>query len=223
MTRSERTQPARALLDRIRAELTPHDDDNRLVPRIAAGTAPRAVFAAIAAEELRITDSDWRSVHTLAARADEPHARALFSALAPGEQQAHHLLDGLVAAAGPDTGAQQPRPGCQAYPAFMAWLALNGAAAEVIVALSTNLAAFGRYCAAVAVGMRTHYGFDDDACAFFDFYAAGAPELEENALAAVQAGLDSGQLDPDEARMYARLFQSYELMFWNSLAEEFAG
>ncbi|WP_330228711.1 hypothetical protein OHA40_21670 [Nocardia sp. NBC_00508] len=222
MTRSERTQPARALLDRIRAELAPYDD-NRLVPRIAAGTAPRATLAAIAAEELRITDSDWRSVHTLAARADEPHARAFFSALAPGEQQAHHLLDGLVAAAGPDTGAQQPRPGCQAYPAFMAWLALNGAAAAVIAALYTNLAAFGRYCEAVAAGMREHYGFDDDACAFFDFYTADATEIEEKALAAVQAGLDSGRLDPDEARTYSRLFQSYELMFWNTLADEFAG
>lgn len=223
MTYSERTLPARTLLDRIQAELAPHDDDNRLVPRIAAGTAPRAVFAAIAAEESRITDSDYRSVHTLAARADEPHARAFFTALAPGELQAHELLDGLVAAAGPDTGAEQPRPGCQTYPAFMAWLALNATAAEVIVALSTNLAAFGRYCGAVAVGMRAHYGFDDDACAFFDFYAAGAPELEEKALAAVQAGLDSARLDPDEARTFSLLFQSYELMFWNTLADEFGG
>ncbi|MBF6299432.1 transcriptional regulator [Nocardia amamiensis] len=223
MTRSERTQPARALLDRIQAELAPYDDDNRLVPRIAAGTAPRAVFAAIAAEELRITDSDWRSVHTLAARADELHARAFFSALAPGEQQAHQLLDGLVAAAGPDTGAERPRPGCQAYPAFMAWLALNGAAAAVIVALYSNLAAFGRYCEAVAAGMRSHYGFGDAACAFFDFYTADVPEIEKKALTAVQAGLDSGRLDPEEARTFARLFQSYELMFWNTLADEFAG
>ncbi|WP_067464048.1 transcriptional regulator [Nocardia amamiensis] len=223
MTQSEWTLPARTLLDRIQAELAPQDDDNRLVPRIAAGTAPREVFAAIAAEELRITDSDWRSVHTLAARADEPHARAFFTELAPGEQQAHHLLDELATAAGPDTGVQQPRPGCQAYPAFMAWLALNGGAAEVIAALHANLAAFGRYCGAVAVGMRAHYGFDDAACAFFDFYTAGAPELEDKALAAVQAGLDSGRLDPDEARTFARLFQSYELMFWNTLADEFAG
>ncbi|WP_040782167.1 transcriptional regulator [Nocardia pneumoniae] len=223
MTQSEWTLPARTLLNRIQAELAPHDDDNRLVPLIAAGTAPLAVFAAIAAEELRITRSDWRSVHTLAARADEPHARAFFTALAPGEQEAHHLLDGLVAAAGPDTAAEQPRPGCQAYPAFMAWLALNGAAAAVIAALYTNLAAWGRYCGEVAAAMRTYYGFDDDACAFFDFYTADVPEIEAKALAAVQAGLDSGQLDPDEARTFARLFQSYELMFWNTLADEFAG
>ncbi|MDT7598877.1 MAG: hypothetical protein QOK26_954, partial [Pseudonocardiales bacterium] len=36
-----------------------------------------------------------------------------------------------------------------------------------------------------------------------------------------QAGLDAGTLDQRRVRQYARLFQSYELMFWNTLAETF--
>jgi hypothetical protein len=214
---------ARELLDQIQAELAPHDDDNRLVPLISAGRAPRAVFAAIAAEEQRITRSDWRSFHALAARSDEPHARAFFGGLAPGEQQALGMLDALVAVAGADQGTELPRPGCQAYPAYVAWLALNGEPSEVAAGIYANFAAFGRYCKAVAAGMREHYGFADDACAFFDFFAADVPEIEQQALAAIQAGLDAGRLDPGEARLFARLFQSYELMFWNTLADEFPG
>ncbi|WP_328603855.1 transcriptional regulator [Amycolatopsis sp. NBC_00345] len=215
------TSPARELLHAIQAELAPRDADNRLVPLVATGRAARAVFAAIAAEEKWIVRSDWRSFHELAARADEPRAREFFGGLAPGEQLALGKLDALVAAAGADPGTELPRVGCQAYPAYFAWLALNGESAEVAVAIFANFAAWGRYCGSIAAGMREHYGFDDDACAFFDFFAADAPGIEDQALAAIQAGLDAGRLDADRARTYARLFQGYELMFWNTLAEEF--
>ncbi|WP_326565638.1 transcriptional regulator [Amycolatopsis rhabdoformis] len=214
-------EPARELLSEIQRELAPRDDDNRLVPLVASGAAPRPVFAAIAAEERWIVRSDWRSFHALAARADEPRAREFFGGLAPGEQLALGKLDALAAAAGEDPGTELPRAGCQAYPAYFAWLALNGEAAEVAVAIFANFAAWGRYCAAIAAGMREHYGFADSACAFFDFFAADVPEIEEQALAAIQAGLDADRLDAGRARTYARLFQSYELMFWNTLADEF--
>ncbi|MEV6341144.1 hypothetical protein AB0M12_41295 [Nocardia vinacea] len=217
------TLTARDLLYGIQAELAPHDDDNRMVPLISVGKAPRAVFAAIAAEEQRITSSDWRSFHALAARADEPHVRAFLDGLPPGERQALALLDALVAAAGPDQGMELPRAGCQAYPAYVAWLALNAEPSAAAAGIYANVAAFGRYCRAVAEGMRAHYEFDETACAFFDLFAADAPEVEHRALAAIQAGIDSGRLNPNDAHLYARLFQNYELMFWNTLADEFAG
>ncbi|GAA5136652.1 thiaminase II/PqqC family protein [Pseudonocardia adelaidensis] len=211
---------ARELLDAVRAELAPRDAENRLAPLIAGGTAPRSVFAAIAAEEMHIVPSDWRSLHTLAARCDGPPARSYFSGLASGEEAALARLAPLAAAAGLDdaaTRAYEPRAGCQAYPAYFAWLALNASPGEVAVALTTNFGAWGTYCAAIARGMREHYGFGDDACAFFDFFATPLPD--DDAVAVVQAGLDAGTLDRDAARRYARLFQSYELMFWNTLAD----
>jgi hypothetical protein len=210
---------ARELLDAVQAELAPRDAENRLAPLIAEGAAPRSAFAAIAAEELRIVPSDWRSLHTLAARSDAP-ARSYFSGLASGEELALAKLAPLAAAAGLDDDAaraHEPRPGCQAYPAYFAWLALNGSPAEVAVALTANFGAWGTYCAAIARGMREHYGFGDDACGFFDFFATPLPD--DQAVAVVQAGLDTGTLDQDAARRYARLFQSYELMFWNTLAD----
>ena len=76
-------------------------------------------------------------------------------------------------------------------------------------------------CLAFAETRHRHSenGFADEACGFFDLFASPAPELEELAVAAVQAGIDSGRLTERIAREYGRLFQAYELMFWNTLAD----
>lgn len=210
----------RDLIRAVQAELAPRDDDNRLAPMIAAGTAPRSAFRVIAAEELRIVPSDWRSLHHLAARSEEPAVRSYFGGLAGGEELALAKLAPLAGAVDLDDDAARDYvslPGCQAYPSYFAWLALNAAPADVAVAITANFAAWGRYCAAIAKGMREHYGFDDAACGFFDFFAVPLPD--DQAAAAADAGLDNGTLDPARARRYASLFQSYELMFWNTIAE----
>jgi hypothetical protein len=214
------TGPARELLATARKALAPAENDNRLVPLIASGAAPRSVFATIAAEESRIVPSDWRSFLTIAARCVEPHSRALFAGLASGESLALDKLGALSAAAGELSG-YEPMAGCQAYPAYLAWLAMFGEPADVVVALIANFAAWGNYCATIATAMREHYGFDDEACGFFDFFATPVPELEEQAVAALQAGMDAGR-QTDEVHTYGRLFQSYELMFWNTIADSVA-
>jgi hypothetical protein len=218
------TVSAREVLAAARAGLAPAEAGNRLMPLVATGRAPRSVFGVIAAEEARIVPSDWRSFLTIAARCTEPASRELFAGLAAGEALALTRLGGLREATGMrEDGAAlrayQPKAGCQAYPAYLAWLCLYGEPADVTVALMANFAAWGGYCATVAAAMREHYGFDDEACAFFDFFAAPAPELEEQAVAALQAGIDAGRRS-DEALTYGRLFQSYELMFWNTIADE---
>ena len=216
------TDPARDLLASARKALAPAENDNQLVPLIASGKAPRSVFATIAAEESRIVRSDWRSFLTIAARCTEPTSRELFAGLAGGEALALTKLDGLISATGLDDAAlraYEPKAGCQAYPAYLAWLCLFGEPADVIVALIANFAAWGSYCATIATAMREHYGFDDEACGFFDFFATPVPETEEQAVAALQAGIDAGR-QTDEAFTYGRLFQSYELMFWNTIAQD---
>ena len=215
---------ARELLASAREALSPAENDNRLVPLIASGQAPRSVFATIAAEESRIVRSDWRSFLTIAARCTEHNSRVLFTGLAAGEGLALTKLDTLARATGMDEAAlraYQAKAGCQAYPAYLAWLCLFGEPADVVIALIANFAAWGDYCAIIAAAMREHYGFDDQACGFFDFFATPMPEVEEQAVAAVQAGIDAGR-QTDEALTYGRLFQAYELMFWNTIADSTA-
>ncbi|MET8600387.1 transcriptional regulator [Streptomyces althioticus] len=215
------TRTARDLLRTITAELAPDPRSNPLVPRIAAGKADREVLAALALEQTRIIPADRRAFLQLAVRSTaEPEADAYFTALAEGEALAQRRLPAFAAACGVDqarAAAHTPLPGCQAYPAYVAWLALNAAPADAVLAVTANFSAWGGYCATIAAALRTHYGFDDEACAFFDFFAGPAGELDRAAERAVQAALDAGRLDERRARAYGHLLQSYEALFWRTL------
>jgi thiaminase len=203
------------------AELAPQEDDNALVPLLVSGDAALVAVAALAAEQHRIIPSDRRSFLTIAARAEaNSPAGEFFAGLAAGENAALATLPALASAAGMDAEAvraYRPMPQCQAYPAYLAWLALNAEPAHAAMALLANFAAWGGYCGKVAQALRKNYGFDDEACAFFDLFATPVPGAQEQALAVAQEALDLGGLE--SAFAYGRLVQSYELMFWNGLAE----
>ncbi|WP_327065526.1 transcriptional regulator [Kitasatospora sp. NBC_01250] len=212
--------PREALLT-VRRELTPAERENRLIPRIDEGVAPVAVLAELAAQQHRIIRSDRRSFLVLAARCADTPAGGYFARLAEGESQALDALGAFAAGCGLSEqalGEREPLAGCQAYPGQLAWLALNGEPTAIVLALAANFAAWGGYCAITARALRRHYGFSDAACAFFDFFATPAPELEDEAVAVIEAGgLDEQRLA--EGRRYGRLLQAYELMFWNTLAD----
>ncbi|MYS95063.1 MULTISPECIES: transcriptional regulator [Streptomyces] len=218
------THPARDLLQTTTADLAPNPRSNPLVPRIADGTAPRSTLAALALEQSWVIPADRRAFEYLAERSlvRDPEAAAFFRTLAEGEALAEEQLSTFAQACGVDetrTAEHEPLPGCQAYPAYVAWLALNASPADVVLALTANFSAWGGYCATIARALRTHYGFTDEVCAFFDFFAEPSPELESQATAAVRAGLDAGRLDERRAYRYGRLLQTYEAMFWNALSE----
>ncbi|MGA5624978.1 transcriptional regulator [Streptomyces cellulosae] len=215
------TRNARDLLTTFTAELAPDPRSNPLVPLIASGEADREVLAVLALEQLRVIPADRRAFLQLAVRSSgQPEADAYFTALAEGEALARQKLPAFAAACGVDetrAAAYAPLLGCQAYPAYVAWLALNAAPADAVLAITANFSAWGGYCAAIAGALRTHYGFDDEACAFFDFFAAPAGHLDRAAERAVQAALDTGHLDESRARAYGHLLQSYEALFWRTL------
>ncbi|MEV5508285.1 transcriptional regulator [Streptomyces orinoci] len=202
--------------------LAPGTGANRLVPLIAEGRAPLDSIAALALEQHHIIPADRTGYRLLRDRcAQRPAEAAYFAALAAGEDLALQRLPALLAACGQDEtaiAAYEPKAGCQAYPAYTAWLALNAEPVDVVVAVTANFAAFSGYCATVAHALRTHYGFSGQDCGFFDLFAAPDPEGERRAVAAVNAGLEAGRYTPVLAHRHGRLLQAYELMFWNTLA-----
>ncbi|MFF1676829.1 transcriptional regulator [Streptomyces sp. NPDC058256] len=217
------TRTASDLRESITGRLAPDPHANRLLPLIARGAAQRSTLAALALEQRHVIAADRRAFLHLAQRPDAgPESAAFFAMLAEGEALAEDRLGAYTAACGADealAAAYEPLADCQSYPAYVAWLALNGSPADVVLALSANFAAWGGYCATIAEALRRHYGFDDEACGFFDFFAEPEPELERKALAAVQAGLDAGRVDEDEAYRYGRLLQGCEAKFWHALWE----
>ncbi|MEZ3180421.1 transcriptional regulator [Streptomyces pimonensis] len=215
------TRTARELLETTAGELAPDPGANPLVPLIARGGADRSVLTALALEQRWVIPADRRAFLRLAERAG-PEPAAYFTALAEGEALAAEHLRTFTAACGADEAhadAYTPLPGCQSYPAYVAWLALDAEPPDAVLALTANFSAWGGYCASIAEALRTHYGFGDEACAFFDFFAEPAPDLDRLAVQVVQTALDEGCLDENRAHRYARLLQAYEAQFWATLGE----
>ncbi|AJT63514.1 thiaminase II/PqqC family protein [Streptomyces chattanoogensis] len=216
-------QTAAAVLDDAVCSLAPHADANRLVQRIAAGRAPRSVFATFALEQHHVITCDRLSFQHLARRADgDPPVADFFDLLAQGETLALQRLTGLLEACElteREVAGYRPRPGCQAYPSYGARLALSAEPTDVVIALAANFSAWCGYCAVVEAAMRDHYAFSEAARGFFALFAEPAPELDDKARAAVQHGLDTGQTRPAAAHRYGRLLQAYEIMFWHSVGE----
>ncbi|MEV7928600.1 transcriptional regulator [Kitasatospora sp. NPDC088779] len=151
------------ILDQIRdlrAELAPGDAAPALVTALADGMAPRPALAELAAQQHRIIASDRRSLLLLATRSADLPVSAWFATLAEGESAALHTLPGLAAACGlgPDElAARPPLAGCQAYPAYLAWLALNGEPAAAAAPLVANFAAWSKYTDVdLTPGLRKH-------------------------------------------------------------------
>ncbi|GAG27764.1 unnamed protein product, partial [marine sediment metagenome] len=111
-----------------------------------------------------------------------------------------------------------PMPGCQAYPAYVAWLALYGSDADFAAAFVVNLAAWGAACGRMSAALKAKYGLSAEAVAFFDAFAEPAPEFEADSLRVIQDGLDRG-VDPAAVARAARLIQAYELMYWDTMYE----
>ncbi|MGW0838577.1 transcriptional regulator [Streptomyces sp. NPDC002787] len=217
------TRTAGEVLEATAARLAPEPDANPLLPLIASGAADLDTLAALAMEQRLVIAADLLSFRHLAERSavEEPACAPFFEMLAEGEAVAAERLGAFAEACGVDAergAAYEPLPGCQAYPSYVARLALSAAPADVVLALSANFASWGGYCATIARALRRHYGFTDETCAFFDFFAEPSPELDQRARVAVQAGLDAGRIDAEAVNGYGRLLQSYESMFWTTLA-----
>ncbi|WP_329298406.1 transcriptional regulator [Streptomyces sp. NBC_00659] len=218
------TRTARELLEGVTGKLAPDPHANRLLPLIARGAAQLGTLAALALEQRHVIAADHRAFVHLAQRssAADAESAAFFETLAEGEVVAGDRLAAFAVAVGAGearAAEYEPLADCQAYPAYVAWLALNGEPADVVLALGANIAAWGGYCETITEALRRHYGFDDEVCGFFDFFAEPAPDLEIKALAAVQAGLDAERISLDDVLRHGRLLQAYEEKFWHALWE----
>jgi thiaminase len=210
-----------AVTQRELAETATAIRTHRFLERLRAGKVPAEPLRALAGEQYAIVSSDRRSFAQLAARFPSGLAGEFFLGMAQGEGVALDKLDGLAGWLGLTRGelrAHEPHPGAQAYPSYVAWLALNGSRADVVLAFLANLAAWGENCGQVAAALREAYGAGDDAVGFFDFFAYPPEDFEPRALAVLDEGLAAGD-SPVLARRATRLLQAYELSFWDALVE----
>jgi thiaminase len=194
---------------------------HRFLERLRTREVPEQRLRALTGEQHAIVSSDRRSFAQLTARFPSGLAGEFFLGMAEGDGVALDKLRGLAEWLGmtdAELHAHEPHPGAQVYPAFVAWLALNGSRADVVLAFLANLASWGENCGKVAAALRGTYGAGEDAVAFFDFFANPPADFEPRALAVLDEGLAAGD-SPVLARRASRLLQAYELSFWDALAE----
>jgi thiaminase len=225
MEPSARQTSAAELLADTRSRLADVEQtirSHRFLEALAQRRVPEEHLRALAGEQWTIIASDRRAFAMLASRFPSHLAGDFFLSMAQGEGQALSLLRSYAAWVGLDEAAldaYEPRAGCQAYTAYVSWLALNGSRAEVGLAFAANLAAWGDNCGRVAEALRQRYGAPEEAVAFFDFFATPPGGFETRSVAVVDEGFAAGE-SPERAGRAARLLQAYELMFWDTLAAE---
>jgi TENA/THI-4/PQQC family len=210
-----------ALVEEIRAELAPVREQLLAHPYVAA-VEGRLIqveqLRPFAGEQHAIISSDLRSVAHLVSR----FGGTFFLEVLAGERAALEALAPLAHALGmtaEELEAYEPLPGAHAYAAYMAWLAAYASDAEVAAAYLVNFAAWGENCGRLSRALSGGYGLGREQVRFFDQFAEPAPEFEPAALSVIAAGLERGV--PERlVRRAARLLQSYELLYWDTLLGE---
>lgn len=217
-------EPARQLIEQLRTELEPVDDQIAAAPFLTALERHRVsldALRAFAGEQYNILRSDLRSnAHMVSRFGAQPHG-AFFLDLTTGEAEARRLLLDFAHALGMterDLQNYEPRPGTQTYPSYAAWLAFYGSQADIAAAYLLNFPVFGLNTGRMAVALRNRYGFTAKDTAFFDFFAFTPPSFEPDALNVIQDGLDQGASARD-IRRSARLLQAYEKDFWYTVGQ----
>ncbi len=213
---------AKSLIEEIRRELHSVEQEIRNHPylvEVAAGRVRREELRLFAGEQYHIIRSDLRSVALLVNRFGASASGPFFQAVLGGETAALEALKAFARAVGMDEvllQAYEPTPGAQAYPAFIAWLALYGSDAEVAAGFLVNFSAWGANCGRMSQAFRSVYGLTDKDTAFFDLFAKPPAEFEAGALAVLEDGLARGA-DPRLIKRAARLLQGYEKLYWDTL------
>ena len=211
------------LVQSVREDLREIDDHIREHPypdALMKGEVSLDALGAFPGHQYHIITSDLRSLALLVQRFGDAPSRDFLMGILDGERKG---LDGLLIMARklgmsePDLKDYEPSAEGFAYTTFMAWQALYASAAEFVIGILVNFAAWGHNCGRMSAALRESYGFTDEETAFLDAFA-NMPSFEDAALAIIQDGLDRGE-SPARLLRCARLFQAYELMFWDAMAE----
>ena len=211
------------VVQQIRSDLKPIEEKilaHRYLMALEQGRLTRDQLKIFAGQQHHIINSDLRSIALLLSRQEMLSSRHFLMNVVQGEAsalEALHAFAGALGLAGGDLITLEPLPAAHAYCSFVAWLALYGSDAELTGAFLVNLPAWGANCGRMRKALHEKYGIAPSALAFFDLFAK-MPSFEAEALDIIQNAVDRGV----PARLIhraARMLQSYELMFCDTMAD----
>jgi len=214
---------AEDVLQETRSVLRKTEDRIRSHPfiaELAAGRVSLDDFRAFPGHQYHMWKSDLRSAANLVVRFGDRGYASFFRDDLQAEIEAR---EGIVALAGKlgltveDLEDYELSAPAFAYSAYFTWLANYGSAAEAACALALNLAAWGDNCGRIGQALRDNYGCTREDTVFLDGFA-DLPSLEGIAKEIIEDDLGRGVL-PRQIVQAARLLQTYEVMFWDAMAD----
>ena len=214
---------AAEVVQKIRHDLVQIDKEIRCHPyleALQAGAVSRETLRAFAGHQYHIVASDLRSIALMIQRFGHPPARDFFIGILQGELAAIGRIVTMAQRLGmteEELESYEVSPGGFAYATFMAWQSAYASAAEFTCGILVNFDAWGFNCGCMSEALREAYGFTSEETAFLDGFA-DLPPFDEVALEIIQHGLDNG-VEPKAILRGARLFQGYEKMFWDAMAQ----
>jgi pyrroloquinoline quinone (PQQ) biosynthesis protein C len=225
-TADEADVQARRIIQRLRVELAPIEEQIRTVPYLPAlesGDVSLENLRAFAGEEYHIGRSDLRSAAQMVARYGGTPSGRFFKDVVDSETIVNGLLLDFARALGmtqAELEAYEPRPQAQTYPHFVTWLSVNGTDADMAAAFLVNFPVFGENVGRMGAALREQYGFTAEQTAYFDFLSFLPDSFETDALAVIANGLRRGDARRRDIRRSVRLLQAYELDFWRAVGED---
>jgi pyrroloquinoline quinone (PQQ) biosynthesis protein C len=213
----------RQWVDQIRLDLMPVEKQilgHRYLKALEQGRAQRDQLKLFAGQQYHIISSDLRSIALIVSRQGMLPSRPFLMNVLQGEAAALDALHRFASALGvevKDLELVEPLPSAHTYCAFVAWLALYGSDAELAGAFLVNFPAWGSNCRRMSEALHKKYDLSSSALTFFDLFA-NMPSFEQEALVIIQNGLDRG-IPKRLIHRAARLLQSYELMYWDAIAD----
>lgn len=217
---------ARRIIQRLRVELAPIENEIRNVPYLPAlerGEVSLENLKAFVGEEYHIGKSDLRSAAQMVARYGGTPSGRFFKDVVDSETIVNGLLLDFAHALGmteAELQAYEPRPHAQTYPHYVTWLSVNGTDADMAAAFLVNFPVFGENVGRMGAALREQYGFTAEQTAYFDFLSFLPDSFETDALAVIAEGLRRGDARRRDIRRAARLLQAYELDFWQAVGED---
>lgn len=216
---------SRSVLESARRQIAAQSGANPFLDLLDAGRVPVRHLGSLAGELYHLVRSDRRSFALLAARFPDPPAGGLLLAMAAGEDEALRLLFDFAAAlelTPDDLARHEPRPLAQAYPAFLAQVAIGGTRSDIALALLANVADSGGTYRRAVEALRGRYGLPEQALGHFHYFADTPQEVLDQAMETLRVGLAAGD-DPVQAVRTARMVHAFEATFWQTLADGLAG
>ena len=169
--------------------------------------------------QYHIINSDIWSISLIVDRFKESTVQSFFKQVLQGDREALAHIVILAKRLGMSVEELQAFPTTPesfAYATCMSWLSTHASAAEIAAGFLVNFPAWGYNCGLMSDSLKRHYGFAQEDTMFLDAYA-NMPSFESVALHIIQGGLDAG-VDPVDVQRAAFLFQGYEKMFWDAMA-----